>query len=127
MISTEHSDERNCPQCGSHCPADDLQCGRGRRYFGLEEEKHGGDAPDGSLAGLLLRCGRFVHHGGRGMEEQELFQALTQEERAALRGLLEKLSDGWRRQFGQDCLDSGHHGREHDREEHHHKHEGRGR
>lgn len=42
-----------CPQCGRHCPADALQCGRGRAYFG---ESGADDDHDGE--------GR--HHHGHG-------------------------------------------------------------
>ncbi len=43
----------NCPQCENHCPADDLRCGRGRRYF----EEDGMEGPDE----MRHECHR--HHG----------------------------------------------------------------
>ena len=122
---------QTCPQCGNHCPVDALQCGKGRRYFGVTDEGHGhkhdhdhghkhGHAKDG-LAGLLHQCGRFAHHAE--LEETELFQALTDEEKATLQALLEKLAANWKERCGEEGF--GHHGHHgHDGKKHHHKHEG---
>lgn len=111
---TKNSQMKICPQCDNHCPADALQCGRGRRFFGVEKESHS-HGESGSLTSLLQRCGRFAHHTDE--EETILFQALTEEEKAVLQGLLEKLDAGWRAQFGEEVLSHGHH----------HKHEGHGK
>lgn len=114
MTTAEHNNEPYCPECDNHCPIDQLRCGKGRRHFGVPGENHSPSAPDGSLAGLLQQCGRFVHHGGHSMGNQELFQALTEAEQASLRALLGKLAASWQKCFGSDCLD------------HHHKHGGHG-
>lgn len=124
---------QTCPQCDNHCPMDALKCGRGRKYFGVtdggSEYGHGSCGhghPKSGLARLLHQCGRFVRHSD--MEEAELFQTLTSEEKAALQALLEKLSADWRERCGEEGFDHcghGHHGR--DGEKHHHKHEGRGK
>lgn len=75
---------RVCPQCGRHCAADALQCGRGRAYFGEDGADHDHDrggrhhhghrdghdhchhhAPDmewGDLAEKFERCGRLISH-----------------------------------------------------------------
>lgn len=102
-----------CPKCGSHCPVDALQCGKGRKYFGVEEregegrrDRDGGHDPaKGGLGRLLHRCGRFARHAALG--EDELFQALTEEERAALRSALEKLASDWQGRYGEECLRRG--------------------
>lgn len=110
-----------CPQCDNDCPADALRCGKGRGFFGVEEENHS-HKESGGLAGLLQRCGRFAHHTDE--EEEILFQALTEEEKAVLRALLGKLDAGWRTQFGEEMFSHGHHhGHSHDGG-HRRKHEG---
>lgn len=129
---------QTCPQCDNHCPVDALQCGRGRKYFGAAdgaqdqayEHEHGehghghgghGHAKSG-LAGLFHRCGHFMHHAQ--IEETELFQALTDEEKATLQALLEKLSADWQNRFGgNDSGRSGHGHHGHGDEGHHHVHE----
>ncbi len=125
----ENNREQTCPQCDNHCPVDALQCGRGRKYFGVTEAGHDHDHGHGcgrkmgGLSGLLHRCGRFVRHAE--LEEDELFQALTDAEKATLQTLLEKLATDWQARFGEesmDCCHHGHHG--HDGEKHCHKHEG---
>lgn len=45
-----------CPMCGNHCPANALQCGRGRKYFGAADI-HGQDPGHGH--------GGHLHHGHR--------------------------------------------------------------
>lgn len=118
-----HNQAQTCPQCDNHCPADALQCGRGRKYFGTADDGHGHDHshdghghghPKSGLAGLLHQCGRFVHHTE--LEEGELFQALTDEEKASLQALLEKLAADWRGRCGEESF--GGHGHHHGREGH---------
>lgn len=36
----ENNQTQVCPQCDNHCPVDALQCGRGRKYFGVAEVGH---------------------------------------------------------------------------------------
>ena len=36
----ENNRVQTCSQCDNHCPADALQCGRGRRYFGVADGGH---------------------------------------------------------------------------------------
>ena len=93
-MSTENAVTEKCPQCENHCPQDALQCGKGRRYFGVETQA----APD-SLLGLLKQCGHTLHHAGGGMEESELFLMLSETEQAELRSLLQKVTDGWKGLF----------------------------
>ena len=31
---------QTCPQCDNHCPVETLQCGRGRKYFGVADGGH---------------------------------------------------------------------------------------
>lgn len=102
---------QTCPQCDNHCPADALQCGKGRKYFGAEdtghEHGHGCRRHRDGLGGLLQRCGRFVRHSE--LENAELFQALTDEEKAALQVTLEKLTADWKTRWGEEGSDRGHH------------------
>lgn len=139
MDETMKNDQvQTCPQCDNHCPIDALQCGRGRKYFGMtegnhehgHEHNHGGHCGHGhlksGLAGLLHQCGRFACHADT--EEAELFQALTDEEKAVLQALLEKLATSWQERYGEESFNRcghGHHG--HDGEKHHHKHEDYGK
>lgn len=114
--ATKNSQMKICPQCNNHCPADALQCGKGRKFFGVKKGNHSHREP-GSLASLLQRCGRLVRHTD--VEEELLFQVLTAEEKAALQTLLGKLDTGWRAQFGEEAFRHGHH--------HRHKHKGQGK
>ena len=139
MDETMKNDQvQTCPQCDNHCPIDALQCGRGRKYFGMtegnhehgHEHNHGGHCGHGhlksGLAGLFHQCGRFACHADT--EEAELFQALTDEEKAVLQALLEKLATSWQERYGEERYNRcghGHHG--HDGEKHHHKHEDYGK
>lgn len=86
-----------CTQCDNHCPEDALQCGKGRRYFGLEpaeHEGHGhGQMPAGPI-GLLRQCGHMLHHGGAAGED--LLAALNEQEQQELERLLGKLLEDWK-------------------------------
>lgn len=114
-----------CPKCNNHCPVDALQCGKGRKYFGKagvgkgRHNHHDHSRPRDGLSGLLHQCGRFVRHAG--LEEDELFQAFTSEEKAALQALLEKLSAGWQDRFGDEIFNRRH---GHEGGKDHHKHGG---
>lgn len=104
MDETMKNDQvQTCPQCDNHCPIDALQCGRGRKYFGMtegnhehgHEHNHGGHCGHGhlksGLAGLFHQCGRFACHADT--EEAELFQALTDEEKRCPSGPARKAGD----------------------------------
>lgn len=91
-------EKRVCDQCGNHCPEDALQCGRGRRYFGMQpppdsEGRHGHPLPEGPV-GLLRQCGHLLHHGGVG--GGDLLKALSAEEQAELERLLTVLLADWK-------------------------------
>lgn len=111
--------EQSCPQCGNHCPLNALQCGRGRKYFGADDSGHDHHHHMDGLSGLIHQCSRFVHHTD--WKEEEVFQALTDEEKATLQALLEKLAADWKERCGESSFaHGGHHG--HGGEKHHHKH-----
>lgn len=88
--------ETNCPVCGNHCNKDDLKCGRGKNYFGLngEDGRRGGDRPHGApfnkdedpTVTLLRRCGHLLHHGG----VENILAPLSEEEKKTLGALLNK-------------------------------------
>ena len=98
-----------CPGCGKHCPLGSARCKYGDKYFARlqtaesipvpkdraaakrrkwERDVH----PNGLLWKLLFtgRCVRKTLHKGRATED-ELLAALTETERAALAGILEKI------------------------------------
>ena len=130
---------QTCPQCDNHCPVDAIQCGRGRKYFGVADGGHehdhrrghdhgsscGHGHPKSGLSGLLHQCGRFVRHAD--MEEAELFQALSDEDKAALQALLEKLSADWQARFGEEAFGRCAHGHHDHKDGKHHQHEGHGK
>lgn len=92
----------HCTQCENNCPVDALQCGRGRRAFGLEDGErghgreghdfHGHHQPLEGTLGLLQRCGHSLHHGKVG---PNALSALTANEQAQLDALLSKLLESW--------------------------------
>lgn len=102
--------EQRCDQCENACPVDALRCGRGRRYFGLEEpghgHGHGGPDLSGPL-GLLRQCGHMLHHGG--VDSGEALSALTVEEQKELERLLGLLLADWRARAPRNA-DGNHHG-----------------
>ncbi len=118
---TESRQGQRCPQCSNHCPANAPRCGKGRKYFGLEDKKKDkkrGRKRSGSLCRQLHRCGRFAKRAE--VEDDILFQALTGEEKAVLQELLDKLTASWQVQFGKDAL-KGKHQREHHKHKDHKK------
>lgn len=115
---------QTCPQCGNRCPVDALQCGKGYKYFGVEEPGHDcgrgrHDHRDG-LGGLIRQCGRFIRHSE--WEDAELFQVLTDGEKAALQAGLEKLAADWKARCGEESFGRGRrHGRDGDGRRHGHE------
>lgn len=89
--------EQNCPGCGNRCPQDDLQCGRGKRYFGSEGEprqerrEHGAEGGD-EIVNMVRKCGHFLHHSGK---TEIAVRSLTTEERSRLLELLGKCYTEW--------------------------------
>lgn len=102
-----------CDQCENQCPVDALQCGKGRRHFGLEpaeggKEKHGRQLPEGPL-GLLMQCGHFLHHSG--LYGENLLQVLSPAEQAELERILSKLLVDWKNRMPGGGHNHGNHGR----------------
>ena len=92
--------EERCNQCENACPVDALKCGRGRRYFGVEDAGHGhghghgyGKPDLSGPLGLLRQCGHMLHHGSIG--EEEALSALPKEEQEELERLLGLLLADW--------------------------------
>ena len=115
--SMDHTLAQTCPQCDNHCPVDALQCGRGRKYFGvaddIHEHHHGYKDHDGAtvesirgarfhdthksrndLAGKLEHCGRLLSHSlgkrrGQGRILHILYQRgeMSQQELQELLGI----------------------------------------
>ena len=95
----------NCPRCGRHCNLEHPNCERGVEYAKqiaegkepeLEESGHHGQhghrgpmKPPETLADYFRACGHRLHHGG--MEAEEMFDRLTDEEKETLLEILKKL------------------------------------
>lgn len=91
-------EKQHCDQCENQCPIDALQCGKGRKHFGLEPEgsgKPGREMPGGAL-GLLMQCGHFLHHGGADGAD---LSALNPAEQAELERLLAVLLTDWKKRM----------------------------
>ncbi len=101
-----------CDQCDKQCPVDALQCGKGRKNFGLEPveggKKHERQMPDGPL-GLLMQCGHFLHHGGA--DGENLLGALSPDEQAELERLLTNLLHDWKKRMPAKGHEHSHHRR----------------
>lgn len=93
-----------CQECGKHCPQDDLQCRRGRRYFegGNEMKEHNKHRHhkdfneltiDEKLAVLLRRTGRHVGHRGRGKASQDQILMLLARNETMNQKELQKILD----------------------------------
>lgn len=97
------SKEEYCPQCPNHCHKSELKCGRGRMYFGLDnnqndkhiKNEHGFKEPKDELTALLRRCGHYLHHG-ENIVEEKLYEGLSYEEKQMLKQLLGKMLDSWK-------------------------------
>lgn len=108
--------DQTCPCCPRGCSLSAPSCDRGKHYavqlagggapqqhsHGEHHGPHGAHGPHGgampapdSLEGLLRRCGHALHHGAVG--QGDLFAALSPEEQASLRALLQKLTASWER------------------------------
>lgn len=89
-----------CPGCENHCPLDALKCGKGRNFFGVKDDReHRHDRPrrsDPRAIELMIRCGKFLHHGvPQDADTSELLKALNPEEISMLEKLLEKCLQAW--------------------------------
>lgn len=117
-METTNNAVQHCTQCDNNCPIDALKCGRGRRFFGIEEK-----IDTNSLTGLMKKCGHALHHSGGAMDEAKLFQALSEEEQNTLKTLLQKVSASWDELLGAGGEHShergGKHGGEHGGEREH--------
>lgn len=99
-----------CPGCGKHCPLGSARCKYGEKYFARLQDAGTPSAvkdkpvdkrrkwekdvlPNGLLWKILFtgRCVRKTLHKGRATEA-EILAALTETERSALAGILEKLA-----------------------------------
>ena len=108
--------EQFCPKCDNHCPVSALNCGKGRRYFGMDSEErgeHGGERgglphrkPETGCIGMLRQCGHILHHGQP--EGVDLLSSLSDGERAELERLLGKLMADWQSTIP---MEHGHHRR----------------
>lgn len=111
----------NCNQCPNNCPADDLNCGKGRAYF--ERLKNGNAAPEpveseNELVRLLTKCGKIAEHRSEkirehGRDESVMFQCLAEEERSQLQAILSKLQTTWKDEHAKHHGHHGEHGHAH--------------
>lgn len=115
----KNTKKENCPLCPNHCPADDLQCAKGRTYakdggkttehhhshhehfmsFRGEKRKHSkADLSKDSLPCLLIYSSRYLHkvlREGNIEDEKRLFSCLDEAEQNQLKVLLQKLHAYW--------------------------------
>lgn len=90
--------EKTCPQCENHCPADALKCGRGAKYFGVQQQEKsiGSMTTDERILDLLRRCGHHLHHNaGHDTDAAALVSVLTTEEKTSLETILQKCLRHW--------------------------------
>ena len=89
--------EQFCPGCSNRCPVDALSCGKGRAYFGIDNNDggkrfgkggHGFKESSDEIVNLLRKCGHTLHHA-HGEEEVKL-DCLSESERNELKKLLIK-------------------------------------
>lgn len=99
-MKQEFNNPNVCPCCGRHCPADDLHCPRGKKYFGAEEgdtvEHHAHHMPPikDETAALLLKCGHCLHHGLT-ENADNILSFLSADEKNELTKLLNKCLENW--------------------------------
>lgn len=104
--------ENFCPCCPRHCPKDALSCPGGQAHFGMSEsdaQPHGHShghphgrpetPPSSTEEAILLnlrKCGHFLHHSaGQSADADQLFLALSPEEKDTLKQLLDKCLRCW--------------------------------
>lgn len=105
-MRSHYEHDNSCPNCGRHCSLNDLQCSRGREYFG-QEPKERTKKPQHENAGkadsikdetviLMLKCGHALHHGLREeAENKDILFFLSQDEKRELTRLLKKCIEEW--------------------------------
>lgn len=93
----------NCNICPNACLKDDLKCGRGRVLFGMEKDKKPRVECNSNhpMVKKLAKCGRIVEHKSEkmlqhGVDEQRMFDALSEDEQKQLLLLLDKLEEKWK-------------------------------
>ncbi|MGM9971427.1 MAG: hypothetical protein ACI35W_03390 [Anaeroplasmataceae bacterium] len=88
--------EEKCPQCPKHCSKNELSCGRGRAYFGVEggienRPSHFNMTEDHGVMPLLRQCGHMLHHSSGDINNDILCKGLTEEEKRKLEDLLKRV------------------------------------
>ncbi|MDY3767431.1 MAG: cytidylate kinase-like family protein [Lachnospiraceae bacterium] len=98
----------SCPRCKNHCSKDNLQCHKGKEYFGItteeSKEKHHelskeATTPDEKVIELLRKSGHYLHHSvghNDSTDPSQLLSALSAEEKTAMISLLEKCLQSWK-------------------------------
>jgi hypothetical protein len=90
-----------CNQCDRGCPTNNLQCGKGRRYFdSLKQEidREAKEREQDDVLAIIEKCGHFLHHRQEEDHSQDdgiLMQSLSKNEKEILKLLLSKLSSEW--------------------------------
>lgn len=86
-----NNNQEFCPQCPNHCHKDELRCGRGKAFFGMEEgHSHTNNQPLTGIAGQLKQCGHIMHHNPD-INNERLCVNLSKEEQETLERLLNKI------------------------------------
>lgn len=93
----------NCNGCPNNCPREELRCGKGRVIMGMESRSQTQPQSESShpLVRSLVTCGRIAAHKSekmreRGVDEDRMFAALSQEEREQLQSMLNRMEERWK-------------------------------
>lgn len=108
IMNNDNIEVCNC--CENQCPKDQLQCGKGKRFFAKEgQEEHGQkhchhadglhchegstqDMDPKDLTHLLVRCGAMLNHrGGHGRGQGKILHILSQQPEISQQELQAKL------------------------------------
>lgn len=95
----------NCTQCGNHCPASELKCGRGKAYYA--RLRNGEEFQcENETVNMLVKCAQGAQHFAnmrkqKGQDPDGLLSALTEEEQVQLLALLKKQQDHWNAEHAQ--------------------------
>lgn len=82
--------EENCPCCPNHCDKENLNCWRGREYFGSTNRQDDPKTLEEKVISELRKSGHKLHHQREG-NPIEMLSNMTKEELETLHELLSKI------------------------------------
>ena len=84
METMKKDGQETCPCCDRHCPVDNLHCSKGRRHFGLSDDRDDAERQDRKPA----------HTGDTEMTEPERKPARTESTASGRTGQVRRMSPG---------------------------------